>query len=236
VTGTLDDMTADAAAPQGRRSADLRTQQIAAAVVTGGLIVLGAVLGLVWAAWSPARPPGARIPGGTVQINESEAFAAADGRFALITAVVGLAAGGLLWYRRSSRGPWVAAALGVGGLAGAWVMAQVGHLVGGGTNNGALYTRIDHLPLTLHMTGFFGVEGVLAVLVYSVLAAFAVDDDLGRPDPARDSARGVPAYQNQYFDRSVAPEYLVQYGGTDGDRAGLPQQGEFPTQDPPYSP
>jgi len=212
-------------------SADTRAQQVAAAVVTVGLIALGAVLGLVWAWWSPARPPGARIPGGTVQINESEAFAAADGRYALITAVVGLLVGGLVWIRRSSRGPWVAAALVVGGLAGAWVMAEVGHLVGGGTNGGPLYTTtghlIDHLPLSLHMTGLFAVEALLAVLVYSVLAAFAVEDDLGRPDADRDAARGLGQ-------QLVAPQYLVQYSGAYGDGAGLPQQGQLPPQDPAH--
>jgi len=211
-------------------SPDARAQRLTAAVVTGGLIVLGAVLGLVWAWWSPTRPPGVRIPGGTVQLNESEAFAAADGRFGLITAVVGLLAGGLVWYRRSSRGPWVAAALAVGGLAGAWVMAQVGHLVGGGTNDGKLYTKIDNLPLSLHMTGLFGVEALLAVFVYSVLAAFAVDDDLGRPDPDRDAARRPSA------EPLISPQYLVQHRGTDGNGPGLSEQGELPPQDPPYRP
>ena len=224
-------LTADAP-PDLPAAVDTRGQQRAAAVITASLIVLGAVLGVIWEAWSPARPPGVRIPGGTVQYSEtSESFAASDGRFALIVAIVGLAAGAVVWSRRSVRGPWVAFALAVGGLAGSWVMAEVGHLLGHGTNDGKLYTKIPHLPLSLHMTGLFAIEALLAVLVYSVLAAFAVDDDLGRPDPGRDLARRRPGVEPPRSDL-IAPEYLVEYRGADGNGAGLPQQHEFPAQDP----
>ena len=204
------------------RAATRITELRAAGLVTVSLIVLGAVLGLVWAAWSPARPPGVELPAGTVQINESEAFAAGDGRFAIIAAVVGLSAAIGLWRWKSVRGPAIAAALAVGGLAGAWVMGLVGHLAGHGTNSGPPQTEIVHLPLQLHATGFYALEAFLAVLVYSILVAFAIDDDLGRPDPARSAA--AP--------RSVQPEHFVQDSWAHGDGPGFPQQGQFPPQDP----
>lgn len=245
--GRLRSMTAhDQAALAGTTGAGPRNDELrAAATVTAALIVLGAVLGFVWAAWSPARPPGVQLPAGTVQINESEAFAAGDGRFAIIAAVVGLAAGIGLWWWRSVRGPWIALALVAGGLAGAWTMEKVGHAAGGGTNSGPPQTAIRHLPLDLHMTGLYALEALLAVLVYSVLVAFAVDDDLGRPDPERDAARrtvpaGWPGQPDSPAqpeppaqpDPLVQPEYLVQNAGAHGDGAGLPQQGQLPTQDP----
>lgn len=193
--------------------------------MTAALILLGIVLGFVWAAWSPPRPPGVQLSAGTVQINESEAFAAADGRFAVIAAVVGLAAGLVLWRWRTVRGPLVALSLVVGGLAGAWSTATVGHLAGHGTNHGPPQTEIVHLPLSLHLTGLYALEALLAVLVYSVLTAFAVEDDLGRPDPERDAARRRPA-------DLVQPQYVVQHSWAHGDGAGLAQQDELAPQDP----
>ena len=207
---------------------DARREQLrAGAVVVAALAVLGALLGLVWALWSPARPPGVQLPAGTVQINESESFAAGDMRFAIITGVVGLVAGLALWFRRETRGPAMGAALILGGLAGAGLTELVGNLVGGGTNDGPPQTAIPHLPLSLHLHGLYLFEALLAVLVYSMLVAFAVDDDLGRPDPVRDGFRPPPPGLGL-----VQPQYLLQYGRTDGDGPGFPQQGQFPPQDP----
>ena len=41
------------------------------------------------------------------------------------------------------------------------------------------------MPLWVQMHGLLFLEATLAVLVYSLFVAFAVDDDLGRPDPVR---------------------------------------------------
>jgi hypothetical protein len=219
-----------------------------AALVVVALIVAGVLIGLLWAWWTPAGPPGVELKAGTVQINESETFAAGDGRFAVLTGLLGLIAPFLAWFARSSRGPWVAFALGLGGLAGAWVAGLVGHLAGGGTNSGPPNTEIPHLPLNVHMTGLIMVEGALAVLVYSVLTAFAVDDDLGRPDPVRDALRpvalvgagygygapspGGPVPGGPTPGDSVQPQNLSQDGWAHGDAPGLAQQYQFPPQDP----
>ena len=190
-----------------------------AGAVVGGLAGLGAVLGLVWAWWSgPQQRAYVITPGRLYPFDEVETMAGADGRYLVLVAVTGLLAGGVLyWGRRDARGPVVALALGVGGLVGAALTWWVGYLVGGGTYDGAAKTIIKHLPLTLHMHGLLLIEPAFAVLVYGMSAAFAVSDDLGRPDPDRErllvGRRGYP-----------------QYGGGDGDAAGAPQQGDLAPQ------
>lgn len=162
--------------------ADLRI----AAVLAVSLAVLGAVLGLVWAAWSPAGPRALVLSPGVIEPDETEAFAAGDGRFLVISAVVGVFAALIAWRMSRHRGAPVLLALAVGGVVGALLMELVGHLTGGGTFLGLPNTLIAALPLSLHMQGLLFVEPGLAVLVYGMIVAFAVRDDLGRPDPVRD--------------------------------------------------
>lgn len=193
------------------------TQLRAAAFVFAGLAVAGCVLGPVWSWWSPPGPLGERIPAGIIA-DETEAFIAADGRFAVLTVGVGVVAAVLAWFVRSARGPWLVAALGLGGLAGALLTDVVGHAVrGGGTTVpvAAGIGRIAHLPLQVHATGLLLFEGAVAALVYGLFVAFAASDDLGRADPVRDSIRRA----GQPDDR-----------GGDGDAAGALQQGDFAPQ------
>lgn len=201
--------------------------------VIATLAVLGALLGLVWQAWSPAGPLGAVLRAG-VQPDETEAWAAGDGRYALITAAVGLIAGLVAWYLTTSRGPVMAVALAVGGLVGAALTALVGWAVRGsgpdfrcGTDTGRC---ISHLPLTVHMHGLWFAEGVIAVLVYSLLAAFARDDDLGRPDPERAAAQAARRGRDDLAASSVGAQGSLQDGGRDGYRPGAPDQGDLPPQ------
>ncbi len=157
----------------------------AGAVIVAVLAGLGAVLGVVWQWWSPPGPLGYVVAPGAIQPDETEAFVAADGRFAVIVGVVGLVAGFLVWRRRSLRGPVAVLGLAVGGLLGAGLTALVGHLLAGGSEHGKPNTLLPRLPLTVHMRGLLLVEAALAVLVYVVFASFAAADDLGRPDPER---------------------------------------------------
>ena len=177
--------------PQVR--ADRVVQLRAGAFVFAALLVLGAVLGVIWEAWSPPGPLGAILPQG-IQADETEAFVAGDGRFALLTGVVGLAAGAAVWTLRRVRGPILAVVLAAGGVAGAALTEWIGYLLRGQGHTfscaSATGRCISNLPLTVHMHGLLLVEGLLASLVYSLFVAFAVDDDLGRPDPARAGAAG----------------------------------------------
>jgi hypothetical protein len=201
-------------------AADHRQIRAALAVVAL-LAVVGCALGPIWSWWSPPGPLGEQIPSGVIA-DETEAFIAADGRFALLTAAVGLVAALACWALRSVRGPWIAAALAVGGVIGAVLTDVIGHLVrGGGQPIPVTRTiaRINHLPLQVHATGLLLVEAALAALVYALFVAFTAHDDLGRGDPIRVAAR-----------RSAEAGGQPDGGGGDGDAAGAPQQREFPAQ------
>lgn len=186
------------------------------------LVAAGALLGLLWEAWSPPGPLGAILPGG-VEPDETEAWAAGDGRYALIVAVVGILAGVGGWLLRRGRGPYLVLAFVAGGIAGALLTQWVGHLVRGSGPSFTCYTAAGkaacekHLPLDVHMTGLIFVEPALALLVFGLLVAFARQDDLGRPDPVREAL-------------------LVQAGGEPddgwryGDAAGPPEQRDLPSQ------
>ena len=176
------------AAPLSDRVVQLR----AAGYLIGILAVVGAVLGPIWEAWSPPGPAGAVLSQG-IQADETEAFASGDGKFTVLLLIVGLAIGIVAFLVRpfrAARGPYVAIGLAVGGVVGAALTELVGYLIRGqGTHyhcTAASGTCIDHLPLTVHMHALLLVEAILAVLVYSLFVAFAVDDDLGRPDVARE--------------------------------------------------
>jgi uncharacterized membrane protein YeaQ/YmgE (transglycosylase-associated protein family) len=200
--------------------------------VSGMLIlamaVLGALLGVVWQAWAPPGPAGAILAKG-IQADETEAFVSGDGKFGLITIIVGLIAGVVAFQVRpfrQARGPYVALALAVGGFVGAALTEWVGYLVRG---TGAEFACtapggrcVSHLPLTVHMHAVLLVEAILAVLVYSLFVAFAVDDDLGRQDPNR------PVYVPPGIEeQSVEPPLAVQQLPPGGHGTGATQESDF---------
>ncbi len=178
---------------------DVRGDLRSAAAVIGVLGVLGLLAGVLWGVASPhslgfVSRPGLVIP------NETEQFIGADGRYVLITAIIGVIAGVLCWGWRARRGPVLAIGLAVGGLLGAVLTAAVGHLVGGGHAGGALNARIT-LPITLHARGLIAVEPVVALLVYLAGTLLSGPDDLGRSpagtaastEDAADSTNSVDA-------------------------------------------
>jgi Protein of unknown function (DUF2567) len=190
-----------------------RRELIAGSYLVAGLAVLGAVLGVLWQWWSPPGPLGYVVAPRAIQPAESEAFIAADGRFALICASTGLVAGLAAWSHKPSRGPVTALALAVGGMLGSLLTDLVGHLLGGGSSDGKQGTILHELPLSVHMRGLLLLEAALAVLVYGLCVSFAAADDLGRPD--KPSVR-------------VADE--MQFGAGDRNAAGAVQQQYFPPQ------
>jgi hypothetical protein len=179
------------------------------------------------------------LGGGVFEVlGENENQIAADGRFLVIVSVVGLLAGLLAWFGRPrNRGPLVLLGLVVGGLCGAALTDLVGHLTGGGSFSGKKYDLSDgsvqevtlRLPLSLHMPGMLFVEAAIAALLYGVFTAFAVHDDLGRPDPVRDELRGRRAGP-PLDEISVGAGHEPQGGWGYGDGSGPLQQREFPPQ------
>lgn len=178
-----------------------------------GLAVLGALLGVLWQWWSPPGPLGYVIAPHAVQPDETEAFIAADGRFAVICASTGLVAGVAAWWHKPTRGPVTAVALAVGGVLGAVLTDLVGHLLAGGTGDGKTRTILPHLPLAVHMHGLLALEAAVAVLVYSLFVSFAAADDLGRGDPV-----------------SVGVGDQPQFFGGCRDAAGAFEQPDLPPQ------
>lgn len=204
---------------------DLRSERAvqlkAAGVLIGALAVLGAVLGPVWEAISPAGPAGAVLAQG-IQADETEAFIGGDGRFTIIALVVGIIAGLAAWYVpvfKRARGPYVAIGLAIGAIVGAALTEWLGYLVRGDGNsfacNSATRKCIDHLPLTVHMHALLLIEATVAALVYSLFVAFAVADDLGRPDPSRTGQA-----PGGYPPPSVGTEGDLQQPWRHGDAAG----------------
>jgi hypothetical protein len=223
---------------------DLRVAGVAVLV----LAAVGAVLGVVWSAWSgPQQRAYVIAPGALYPYDEVETMAAADGRYLVLVASAGFVAALVLWFgRAANRGPTVATGLAAGGLAGAALTWWVGHLTGGGTYAGKAQQTIPHLPLTLHLRGLLLVQPALACLVYGVLAAFAARDDLGHPDHGHPDHPGHPDHgghpeDNAHPDdpaaafaaaRSVQAGGQPQDGRGHGDAPGALQQGDLPSQQP----
>ncbi len=218
---------AAAAAPRADAAGERRAQVRAAGLVVLVLAVVGALLGLVWQAWSPPGPIGVRLPAG-IEADETEAWAAGDGRYMIIAVAVGIVAAIAAWYLpslRRVRGPFVALGLAIGALAGSALTDLVGWAVRGAGNDYACGagTCIDHLPLTVHMHGLWFLQAFIAVLGYGLFVAFAVADDLGRPDVqkiAPTPVGNVPIGSS--LGQSVGPQYQAQDGGGYGDAAGVP--------------
>ncbi|MDQ2751342.1 MAG: DUF2567 domain-containing protein [Actinomycetota bacterium] len=205
---------------QPRRAAPIRSawaprEDVRAAIfLVLVLAVVGALLGVLWQWWSPPGPLGYVVAPNAIQPDETEAFIAGDGRFALICASAGLVAGLVAWLRTSTRGPATALGLGVGGLLGSYLTSVVGHALAGGSDTGKTNTLLPHLPLSVHMRGLFLLEATVAVLVYGVCASFAAEDDLGRPGPTG----------------SVGMWDEMQNVGHHRDAAGVLQQPYLPPQ------
>jgi hypothetical protein len=209
----LTDVPVESGRRRARRPAEETLADARAAMyVVLILAVVGAALGPVWSWWSgPQQRAFVIAPGKLFPFDEVETMAAADGRFLVIVASVGLLAGLATWLLRPShRGPLVLMALAVGGLGGAVLTWWTGYLTGGGTRHGEAGTTIAQLPLSLHMPGLLFVEPALAILVYGLFVAFAARDDLGRPDPVRQ--------------RVVAARNPAPAGPAGGGVAGPPAQ------------
>jgi hypothetical protein len=95
------------------------------------MVLLGAPVGLIWAAVAPHYT--VVFEGGEPNyplIESTKAFIGVDGSFAAVTLVAGAVCGLLGWRLARRSGPWTAVALAVGGVLAALVAARVGLLPG----------------------------------------------------------------------------------------------------------
>jgi hypothetical protein len=149
------------------------------------LAVLGAALAPLWVHLAPrlafrVSTPGTALP----VVPEAEEYVAADGRFVIITLIVGVLGAVGCWLVKRSRGPWTLLALAVGGLLGAVVTWRLGLRLGTGYKQEDLRVvgRVIYPPLTLRATAALVVEPVAAVIVYLLATGFSARNDLGRGD------------------------------------------------------
>lgn len=163
--------------------ADLKSAaKVALALSAGGILA-----GLLWAVVAPHATVLSTADGAVYAGYQSEQFIGADIVFLVIVAVIGVAAGVAAWLWRSTRGPWMAIGLTVGGLAGALIAAYVGGEIGAGEyreviNGGGPAGQTVTAPVTLRAGGFMLVEPLLALMVYAVTAGWSRYLDLRRGD------------------------------------------------------
>lgn len=101
------------------------------AMIVVGIVLLGAPVGLLWAAVAPHYTVVFANGEPTYPLLESsKAFVGVDGSFAAVTVVVGVICGLLGWFFGRRSGPWTVAALAIGGVLAALIAARVGLLPG----------------------------------------------------------------------------------------------------------
>jgi hypothetical protein len=183
-----------------------------APLVAVAVAALGPVVGWLWAEVAP-RVAVVKTDHGFVYADGApEEAVAADGWFAILGLVVGMAFAVLAWaLLRRHRGMAVMIGLALGSLAGAVLAWWVGHMIGlaqfEGVRAAAIGTRLDapvHLRITdldedkpwLSLpTGVAAVQALVAAFVYTGLAGFSPYPNLRKPDPEPDSD---PAAHGQF--------------------------------------
>jgi hypothetical protein len=102
----------------------------AAVTTTAVVVLLGAPVGVLWAALAPRVAVVKVAQGVDLQMPETKAFVGADGSFLLITLGVGLLCGIVAAYLGRRQAPGVALGLAAGGVLAALVAWKVGHRIG----------------------------------------------------------------------------------------------------------
>lgn len=108
----------------------LRRDVLAGSITVVVTVLLGAPVGLLWAALAPEAE--VVVHGTRVDVVETygDAFIAADAAYLAVVVVAGTVSGLLAWCLAAAHSPAVVVGLTVGGLAAAWVAAAVGEQVG----------------------------------------------------------------------------------------------------------
>ena len=166
--------------------------------LVGGQSAFGLVIGLIWFGWAPGTVAYVVAIGGagTVLIPaENESEIAGDGRFVVLSVLVGALAAIVAWRMRGIRGPAVPAALALGALLGSLVARMVGELMAGGATTHPVPNTAVAPPLTLHSLPALFVQSFFAVLIYTGLSVLSTDPELGRPaaEPGAMASRASPA-------------------------------------------
>jgi hypothetical protein len=161
---------------------------------TVALVLLGAPLALLWRAFAPVVAVAHTAGGPQPVAPESNQMFAVDGRFVLVTLVVGALLGAASWYALRERGPAAPVGLAAGGLLAALVMSAVGRRI---VVDRYLYdfchgkdVRCIVYDGTLHLHA----TAAIVVLPVALLAAFMAMTFLFDQDPSP-AVPALPAHE-----------------------------------------
>lgn len=225
-----------------RNRAGMGREVRAAFVLLLAVILVSVLVGALWGLLAPTERVLVVEPGrGAALVGESLHRFDATALFAGAGAVTGFLSAVAAWRWRRMRGPLQCAALLLGSVAGAWIMAGFGNMVVTWDNprpEEPPVGRIVALPVELGSQLALVVQPLLAGLVILLLAGLSPAEDLGtgflsafgdsRPQPYADPESGGVAY------RPGPPDITPS---ADPARAGVPVGlGGDPGGDPPTAP
>lgn len=157
------------------------------ALLAAWQLAAGVLMGIAWRLWAPKTTSyllsGADGKPAFVVPDESESQIAGDGRFVLLSVLLGIVFGALAWRVRSGRGPLPVGVLAVTGVLSSVLAMAVGELLSHGS--AARTVNAAFTPqLSLHGLAALWVQAFFAVLVYTALAGLSSSPELDRPTDA----------------------------------------------------
>ena len=154
-----------------------RSDVVAGVVTAVVCVLLGAPVGLLWAAVAPKVV--VEVSGTAVTLaSDASTFIAGDGAFLGVVFVVGLITGLVAWVLGRRYGPAVVVGLTAGGLLGAYVAARTGELVDEGSARAAVAAgRTGGLELSLVLRATEAVVGwpIGALLAFALAVSLWPD-------------------------------------------------------------
>ena len=167
-------MAPSAALQQAAADPSRRADTVAGAVTAVVCVLLGAPVGLLWAAVAPKVV--VEVSGTAVKLaSDASTFIAGDGWFLGVVFVAGLVTGLAAWALGRRYGPAVVVGLTVGGLLGAYVAARTGELVDEGSARAAVEAgRMGGLELSLVLRSTEAVVGWPIGALLGFLAPFSL--------------------------------------------------------------
>jgi hypothetical protein len=166
---------------RAERTYVLRRELTVGVWIVTALVLVGIVGALIWVWAAPTMNYQINDSGQLAVLStEPEQPVAADGWFAIIAAVIGLAAGFRVWWHSKGHEPGVVGGLIAGGLLGSITMFAIGGLIRPSNLDDAASagpgTRL-HAGLTVHAPGALLLESVAALLVWLILDLLIPRDD-----------------------------------------------------------